>query len=306
MLLRDKAKSLVRCLLREFESSYKQQWEEERFSVFPQPYETKHGRLDFDTIFYWKVYAQGYFAMQAGKFFSTLANRKGSGPAMIKHLASLSPYKDRLLASEGMFDDDMKGAIHAGRPGWMVLGYAVTASQRLVDLYPEESQSYVAQWFLDFPLNKTWDGRWDGLVESLNSRVQHLLIPGIPLKTVFEKVQGLRDFILNTFVLPPERHLAGVGPEMLSFFLRDWKDFAGWPYYWKHDSRNQVFWRIVAQRPEFGLGSAQMEDVLAFLTQSLTRAEVDDGALAKINTAVYRLHKDLGDEKIWQQLGEIS
>jgi len=301
----DKAKSLVKTLLGKFESSYKRQWEEERFGVFPQPCETKHGKLDFDTIFYWKVYAQGYFAMQSGYFFSTLANRKSGGPAMIRHLASLSPYRDRLLASEGLFDDGMKEAIRAGRPGWKVLGYAVTASQRLAGLYPEESQSYVAQWLSDCLLNKAWDGRWERLVESLNTPVEHLLDPvdpEVPLKTVLQ----LRDFIVNTFVFPSGRHLTGVGPEMLSFFLRDWKDFAGWPYFWKHDTRNQAFWRMVAQRQEFGLGSAQMEHVVEFLAQNLEAAEVRDGALAKINTTVYRFHKDLGEEKIRQQMRNCS
>ena len=93
---------------------------------------------------------------------------------------------------------------------------------------------------------------------------------------------------------------------MLSFFLRDWKDFAGWRYFWKHDSRNKAFWRMVAQCPEFGLSSANMDDVLTFLDPNVEKGEVDDGAVAKINTAAYRLHKDLGDEKIRQRLGEIS
>lgn len=302
MLSDRKSRRFVEFLLEKFESRYKSRWEEERFSVFPQPYETKHGKLDFDTTFYWKVYAQGYFAMQSGYFFSTLANRKGSGSAMIRHLASLSPYKDKLLASKGQFDDDMKEAVHAGKPGWKVLGYAVVASQRLVDLYPRESHSYVAQWFWDCLLNKMWDERWHRLVENLNSPIEHLLVPEVPLKTV---LQGLSDFIVNTFILPPGRHLAGVGPEMLSFFLRDWKDFAGWPYFWKHDTRNEAFWHMVAQRPEFGLGSAHKDDVLTFLADNLEVAEVRDGALAKINTTVYGLDKDFGEDKIWQELGGI-
>lgn len=301
MALYDKGRSLANFLLEKFESSYKQNWEEERFSVFPQPYETKHGKLDFDTIFYWKVYAQGYFAMRAGYFFSTLASQKGGGPAMIRHLASLSPYKDRLLASEGLFDDDMKEAIRAGRPGWRTLGYAVTASQRLVDLYAQEYQSYVAKWFSACLLKEEWDSRWESLIENLNSSIECLLVPGHPLKTVLQ----VRDFIVNTFVLPPEQHLAGVGSEMISFFLRDWKDFSGWCYFWKHDYRNEDFWRMVTQRPEFGLGSAQKDNVLAFLAQKLTADEVQDGALAKINTAAFRLHKDLSEEKIGQELGEI-
>lgn len=304
MVQHNKGRSLVEFLLREFESSYRQQWEEERFSVFPQPCKTKHGKLDFDTIFYWKVYAQGYFAMQSGRFFSTLTDRKGGGPAMIRHLASLSPYKDRLLASEGKFDDDMKEAAHAGRPGWKVLGYAVVASQRLVDLYPQESQSYVAQWLSDCLLKERWQGGWEMLVKRLNSSIKHKLAPRTPLKAVLERV---RDFTVNTFVLSPERHLAGVGPEMLSFFLRDWKDFAGWPYFWKHDTRNEAFWRMVAQHPEFGVGSAhRLDDVLTFLADNLKDAEVDNGALAKINTTVFRLHKDLGEEKLGQELCGIS
>ena len=294
------SRRLVESLLSKFETYYQADWEEERFGVFPQPYKTKHGKLDFDTIFYWKVYAQGYFAMQSGHFFSTLANRKGNGTIMIRHLASLSSYKDRLLASERLFDDSMKEAIRVGRPGWKVLGYAVTASQRLAGLYPEEFQSYVAQWFSDC-LNKAWDGRLETLVRNLNSCIEPLIVTKDPLKTF---LQRLDDFI-NTFVLPTEHHLTGVGPEMLSFFLRDWKDFAGWPYFWKHDTRNEAFWRMVAQRPVFGLGSEQKGDVLAFLAENLETAEVWDGALPKINTAVYRLHKSLSEEKIWQGLDEI-
>lgn len=287
MSSQEKSRSLVKSLLMKFESSYKPDWEEERFSVFPHPCETKHGKLDFDTIFYWKVYAQGYFAMRAGYFFSTVANRMGSGTAMIRHLASLSQDKDRLLSTYGRS---------------RVLGYAVAASQRLVGLYPQESQSYVAQWLSHCLLNKVWDSRWDSLVESLNRSTGQFLTVDDPR----ECVSQIRDFIVSKFVLAPERHLSGVGPEVLSFFLRDWKDFMGWPYFWKHDTRNEAFWRMVARHSAFGLRDEHKETVLAFLVDNLAVEEVRSGALAKINTVVYRIHRDLGEEMIEQELTQIS
>jgi len=72
---------------------------------------------------------------------------------------------------------------------------------------------------------------------------------------------------------------------MLSFFLRDWRDFAGWRYYWKHDTRNEAFWSIVAGGSGFGLGDGRKDTVLAFLVDSLSDNELEGGALAKINTA---------------------
>lgn len=300
MLFDGKSRSLVNCLLRKFESEYKQDWEEERFTVLPHPCQTKHGELDFDTIFFWKVYAQGYFAMQAGNFFKTLADQMGSGSAMIRHLASLAPYKDRLLPAYrgGQFASGMNEAIHAGRPGWKILGYAVTASERLVNCYYPESESYIAQWFCHCLSDRQWDGKWESLIESVNSSVRHLLI----LKDAHERVLQLSDFITNTFVLPPERHLAGVGPEMISFFLRDWKDFDGWRYLWKHDIRNEKFWSMVAGRPDFGLKDGQKDTVLAFLVRSLSADELDSGVLAKINAAVYRVHKDFETQVICHKL----
>lgn len=288
MLSQESSRKLVEYLLMKFESMYKADWEEERFSVFPHPCWTKHGKLDFDTIFYWKVYAQGYFAMRAGYFFSTLANQMGSGPAMIRHLASLSQDKDRLLATYGQSK---------------VLGWAVTASQRLVDLYPQESKSYVGQWLLHCLLNKAWDGKWNSLVESLNNSAEKLLAAD----DVRKRVLQIKDFV-NKFVLSPEWHLSGVGTEMLSFFFRDWKDFTGWPYFWKHDTLNENFWHIVAKTLTFGLRDGHKDTVLAFLVGTLTDGEVRSGALAKINTTVYRLYKEykkLGEEKLKQELGQI-
>jgi len=67
LLFDGQSRNLVEWLLGKFESHYKHDWEEERFTVLPHPCQTKHGELDFDTIFFWKVYAQGYFAMQSRK-----------------------------------------------------------------------------------------------------------------------------------------------------------------------------------------------------------------------------------------------
>lgn len=289
MLSQENTKSLVKFLLMKFESEYKADWEKERFSVFPQPCVTKHGKLDFDTIFYWKVYAQGYFAMRAGPFFSTLANQMGSGPAMIRHLASLSQDKDRLHATYGQLK---------------VLGWAVTASQCLVDLYPQESESYVGQWLSHCLLNKAWDGKWNSLVESLNNSAGQLLAADDALK----RVSQIKDFV-NKFVLPPEWHLSGVGTEVLSFFFRDWKDFTGWPYFWKHDTLNEAFWHLVANTLNFDLRDGHKDTVLAFLVDNLTDSEVRSGALAKINTTVYRLYREykkLGEERLKQELSQIS
>jgi len=301
MLSERKSRRLVEFVLQKFESDYKGQWEQERFTVFPHPCKTKLGELDFDTIFFWKVYAQGYFAMRAGDFFKTLAEQMGNGPAMIRHLASLAPNRNKLLATyrDGQFDPGMNKAINAGRPGWRVLGYAVTSSVYLVKRYPAESQSYIAQWLCDCALNRRWNGSWHSLVESLNSSV----VRSLSSKDIHERVSQVTEFIVNTFVLVPERHLTGVGPEMLSFFFRDWRDFTG--YYWKHDTRNEAFWRIVASRPQLELNDGRKDTVLAFLVHNLSSDELESGALAKINTTVYRIHKDLGDAAVQEILSRI-
>ena len=220
---------------------------------------------------------------------------------MITHLASLAPNKDRLLAAyrEGRFAGGMNEAIHAGRPGWKVLGHAVTASECLVNWYCPETESYIAQWFCHCISNRQWDGKWESLIESLNSSVRHSLAR----EKAVERVSQLSDFTTRTFVRQTQRHLAGVGPEMISFFLRDWKDFTGWRYYWKHDTRNEAFWGMVARRSDFGLADGHKETVLRFLVGNLSSDELESGALAKINTAVYRIHRDLGAGEIQHKLG---
>ncbi|MBA7710715.1 hypothetical protein ES703_119660 [subsurface metagenome] len=64
---------------------------------------------------------------------------------MVRHLAFLALHKDRLLTvyREGRFACSMSEAIRAGRPGWRVLGYAVTASERLVNWYCHESEPVI-------------------------------------------------------------------------------------------------------------------------------------------------------------------
>lgn len=294
MLFDDTSMRLIKFLLQKFESDYKQEWEKERFSLFPYPCKTKYGELDFDTIFFWKVYAQGNFAMKAGDFFKTLAEQTGSGPAMIRQLSSLSPYQDKLFEAyrENKFDHRIEKAIRAGQPGWKILGYSVTASERLVNWYSFESNSYIAQWFCDCMSHGRWDSRWERLIDSINSSVKDILASG---NTFDEKISPLGDNINRTFVLQVQRHLPGVGSEMINFFLRDWKDFVGWPYLWKHDTRNEAFWNIVAKRAEFGLKDGHKDTVLRFLVHNLQAPDLNNGALAKINTAVYRIHKDIYD-----------
>jgi hypothetical protein len=297
-----KSRCLVEALLKEFESRYKKEWEEERFTLFPYPCQTKRlGELDFDTIFFWKVYAQGYFARTDGDFFKTLADRTGSGPAMVRNLASLAPHKANLLTAhrQGLFASSMNEAVQAGRPGWKILGYAITASEHLANWYPHESKSYAAQWFCDC-ISRQWDGKWENLIEPMNSAIRNSL----NLPNACERVSEINDFIKNKFVLT-ERHLPGVGPEMVSFFLRDWKDFDGWRYYWKHDTRNEAFWSIIASDSSFNLMDGHKDTVLAFLIRNLTRDELESGALAKINTAVYRIHRDSRTVDIQQIMTEL-
>lgn len=243
--------------------------------------------------------------MRAGDFFKTLANESGSGPAMIRYLASLAPYKDKLLLAyrEGRFTNSMPKAVQDGKPGWRVLGYAVISAEQLVHWYSHETESFIAQWFCDCISEKQWDGKWEGLVKVMNSSIAESL----DKPNVLDRVSGLRDFA-NTFVLVPERHLPGVGPEMLSFFLRDWRDFAGWCYYWKHDTRNEAFWSMVANSSRFGLKDGQKDTVLAFLidNHNLSGNELKTGALAKINTAVYRIHRDWTTTGIEQSLSSLG
>ena len=132
----------------------------------------------------------------------------------------------------------------------------------------------------------------------MNSSVRRLLVQ----KDAIQRVKQIEYFSTNSFVSPPERHLTGVGPEMISFFLRDWKDFDGWRYLWKHDDRNVKFWNTVAGSSDFDLMDGQKDTVLEFLVRNLSQDDLDSGALARINTAAYRIHKDLGAEFIRRRL----
>lgn len=67
--------------------------------------------------------------------------------------------------------------------------------------------------------------------------------------------------------------------------------------------RNEVFWGMVARRLNFGLADGRKETVLRFLVGNLGSDELESGALAKINTAVYRIHRDLTTGEIQQKLG---
>jgi len=70
---------------------------------------------------------------------------------------------------------------------------------------------------------------------------------------------------------------------------------------WKHDEKNQTFLRLVSQvlGPR-GIGpqGSDQRTVLHFLGSALTSNEIENGSMAKINTTVYRLLADLGEEGI--------
>lgn len=287
----EKARELVVYLLSKFNSEYETQWEDESFSVLPSGQFNGRG-VDFDTTLYWKVYDQQRFAGRSERFFTTLARLRGSGPEMVRCLATLTPYQSSLLQAyrNNRLPNDANSAVNAGPPGWQVLGYAVRTSELLVKRYGTgESQSYAAQWMTECISTTRWDGIWASLVRELNKSVSHI----VNLPSALNRIGQLRNFINNVFVEPAQLHLPGIGLNVLSYFLRDWVDFHGVPYCWKHDEKNRKFWSRIVGTGQFGLQGADEKTVLSFLIQNLEPEELASGALAKINRAVYGLAKDL-------------
>jgi len=294
---------LVDWLLDAFESRYKDEWQEERFSVLGDA-DCGHSHADLDFIFFWKIYDQGWFAGQSGIIFDKLRRLAGGGPRMIESMAAISPEHVEHLKSAcetGSLPSEVQEAFAHVRGGWYVCGWAVRAAKKLRKLYGAEKKSYVAQWLANCICNRQWSGNYEDLVHCINREVE-------------EATRGFKDdwqalpfaakgFLEQKLVKPPSVHLTGAGPSVRSFFFRDWIDVTPlWKYMWKHDKTNENFWDLASQI----LGPSQMgpqgndeRTVLSFLTSHLSRKELESGALAGVNTAVYRVMSDCGRE--WEE-----
>lgn len=293
---------LVDWLLKVFESKYKNEWRKERFSVLGDE-DCGYSHADLDFIFFWKIYDQGWFAGQSGVIFDKLRRLAGGGPRMIESMAAISPdhaehLKDA-VEKKVLSPEILQEPFAQVRGGWQVLGCAVKAAKQLHGLYPAEETSYIARWLAKFICNKQWTGSWEELVDYINYEIGQAIrdfrrnYPMLPSVT--------RKFLDEKLLAPSEVHLFGSGPETLSYFFRDWKDVILWKYMWKHDEKNRKFWRLVSQvlgPSDMGPQESDHHTVLNFLGSVLTSNEIENGAMAKINTTVFRLFRDLREEGI--------
>lgn len=298
---------LVAWLLDAFESKYKDEWQKERFSVLGN---TDCGRshADLDFIFFWKIYDQGWFAGQSGLIFDKLRYLTGGGTKMVRSMAAISPdHAERLKSARETesLPSEVQKAFAQVRGGWYVCGWAVKAAKKLRDLYGLEKKSYVAQWLANCICNRQWTGDYQELVHCINSEVEGKIRD---LKGNLQMLPDATRTFLQERLLSSEAHLPGSGLETLSYFFRDWRDIILWKYMWKHDEKNDKFWRLVSQvLGPSGMGPQESDHrtVLNFLGSALTSNEIENGAMAKINTTVYRLLADLGEEEITSALQDM-
>lgn len=293
---------LVGWLLDAFECKYKDEWQKERFSVLGDA-DCGYPHADLDFIFFWKIYDQGWFARQSGKVFGQLCRLAGGGPKMVRSMAQISPEHVEHLKSacetESLPSEVQKAFTHV-RGGWRVLGWAVKAAKKLYKSYGVEETSYVGRWLVHSICNEQWSGDWKRLVDSINDEIEGAI------RDFGEDWQALpfvaKGFLEQKLVNPPSVHLTGAGPNVVSFFFRDWMDLTVWKYMWKHDETNRNFWGLASQilgPSQMGPQGNDIRAVLTFLTSCLSRKELEGGALARVNTAVYRVMSDYRKE--WKE-----
>jgi len=286
-------RSIIDWMIEEFDSKYMEDWSKESFSLYETPI-CKHiceryPRADLDTIFFWKVYAQGWLARKSEAVFGTLTELAGNGGEMIEKLAEI-PDSDVSSLKPGweknLLPEEVQAAFQKGRGGWRVLGYAVEAAKKLVSRYGNGEPSYISLWLREFLCDRRDDEK--DLVDAINLQVEKEVIgkSGIDPYTLAINSR----YFVEQRLLNPKAHLPGVGSETLSFFFRDWMDVALWKYMWKHDYQNKDFWRLVSDilGSIIGLKGSGMDTVLSFLSKHLTPEEIKDGAIVKINTTAYR------------------
>lgn len=288
---------LVNWLLDAFESKYKNEWQRERFSVLGDA-DCGHPHADLDFIFFWKIYDQGWFARQSGKVFGQLCRLAGGGPKMVRSMAAISPEHVEHLKSAcetGSLPSEVQEAFAHVRGGWRVLGWAVKAAKKLYKSYGVEETSYVGRWLVHSICTEQWSGDWKRLVDSMNDEIEGAI------RDFGGDWQALpfvaKGFLEQKLVNPPGVHLTGAGPNVVSFFFRDWIDLTVWKYMWKHDETNKNFWGLASQilgPSQMGPQGNDIRAVLTFLTSRLSRKELEGGALARVNTAVYRVMSDYG------------
>ncbi len=218
---------------------------------------------------------------------------------MARSMAQISPEHVEHLKSacetESLLPEVQKAFTHV-RGGWRVLGWAVKAAKQLHGLYGVEETSYIGQWLAQFICNTQWSGNYEDLVHCINGKVEEAT------RDVKDDWQALpfvaKGFLEQEILNPPMVHLTGTGPSVVSYFFRDWIDVTPlWKYMWKHDETNRNFWGLASQilgPSQMGPQGNDIRAVLTFLTSCLSRKELEGGALARVNTAVYRVMSDYG------------
>lgn len=295
---------LVEWILEQFQKcGYEDDWQAERFSVLGDVSGARHQHDDLDFFFFWKVYDQQQFAGQSEMIFDKLHCLVGGGPKMVESMAGISPdHVERLKGAcetQSLPSDVQKAFTHVRR-GWRVLGLAVKAAKQLHELYPIEETSYIGRWLAKFTCNKQWTGNYEDLANCINGEIERTIGN---LKGNLQTLADTTRKFLQEKLLHSEAHLPGSGPETLSYFFRDWRDIILWKYMWKHDEKNEDFWHLAYEiLGPIGIGPTgnEIQAVLDFLGSCLSQEEIESGALARVNTAVYRLmsaHGDMGIER---------
>lgn len=295
---RERVRALVTWMMTELEEKYRADWDRERFSA-PAAVVPPFGEVPFDAVFLWKCLAIQRFALNSGPVFASLATSCGGGPEMVRELDTIpdaevgslrEAFRDGRLPARVQRGLDA-ASTHRGITGWKWFACGVQACKKLVrDFGPSQRDSYVACWLSQHLGGRDWDGTWPGLIRACETA----LGPVLSERLLERRVTESRELVIRRLVRPANAHLAGVGPETIHFFFRDWLDVPVWKFGWKHDDKNRDFWREASLRLELGIDGDDPVAVIRTLTTHLTPAELNDGWLAAINTTAYRLLFDCG------------
>lgn len=301
---------LVEWILEQFQKcGYEDDWQAERFSVLGDVSGARHQHDDLDFFFFWKIYDQQQFAGQSEIIFDKLRCLVGGGPKMVESMAAIPTEHAEHLKSACQarsLPSEVQNAFIQVRRGWRVLGLAVKAAKQLHELYSIEETSYIGRWLVRFICNRQWNGNYEDLVQCINGEIEGKVEN---LRGNWRKLPDTTRTFLQERLLSSEAHLPGSGPETLSYFFRDWRDIILWRYMWKHDEKNEDFWHLACQilgPSEMGPVGKDIQYVLDFLGSCLSPEEIESGALARINTAVYRLMSAHGNVGIETRLRNLE
>ncbi len=269
-----------------------QSWKNERFSILGEDCGYPHA--DLDVIFFWKIFDQRWLARKSQKVFESLARTAEKGTNMVRALSEVKEEWAKSALMKVYYDGRLRercpnvhDAFFFGRGGWTVLGYSIRAAQKLVSLFGDHVEdSYVQLWLSRFLLGLLGSDPVSGasLTNIINERFSKCITDSLADTHCRLEKEFLQRLLRN------DAKLCGSGPATLQYFFRDWCDLILWPYMFKLDSTNQEFWKVVLTR--FGIVEKLHEldepRIIGILSQNLTSEQIRNGAIAKLNTYVYR------------------